>query len=113
MSEQPSRGVKQKSASQDEALLKKHTMEFTKWMKYYEEMKASGNGKHEEYEAIEKGWRKTTEEILSLMKELTGRTSEQKVKENLGEGQKEVSQSQGSGKKIDEETEEQSISVSE
>ena len=46
------------------------------------------------------------------MKESTGRTSEQKAKENLGEGQKEVSQSRGSGKKIDEETEEQSISVS-
>ena len=38
MSEQPSRGVKQKFVSQYEALLKKnHAMEYTKLMKGYEE----------------------------------------------------------------------------
>ena len=45
------------------------------------------------------------------MKELTRTTSEQKVNENLEEGQKEDSRSQKSGKKIDGEAEEQSISV--
>ena len=45
------------------------------------------------------------------MKELIGRTSE-KSERKIGGGTKEVSQSQGSGKKIDEETEEQSTSVS-
>ena len=78
MSEQPSSGAKQTLENQHEALLKKHAMEYTKLMKEFEEMKASGNGKNEEYEAKEKGWKKTMEEIFSLVKEMAGNTVEQK-----------------------------------
>ena len=77
LSEQPKCGVKQ----QFEALLKKHAIEYTKLMKEYEDMKAAGNEKNEEFEAKEKRWKKTIEEIFSLMKELTGRTSGQSGKE--------------------------------
>ena len=50
MSEQPRSGVTQTLENQHEALLKKHAMEFSKLMKEFEEMKASGNGKNEECE---------------------------------------------------------------
>ena len=112
MSEQPSRGVKQKFESQYEALSKKHAMEDAKLMKEYEEMKASENGFNEEDETKDKGWKNKIEEIPSLMKEMTGRISEQKLKGNLETVQQEVSQSQGNGKKIEEETEEQCVSAS-
>ena len=84
LSDQPKCGVKQ----QYEAPVKKHAVEYIKLVEEYEEVEAQGSGKYEEYEAKEKGWKGTIEEILSLMKELTGRTSEEKVKENLEEGQK-------------------------
>ena len=48
-------------------------------------MKASENGLNEEDEAKDEVWKNKTAEILSLMKEMTGRTSEQKLKNNLGQ----------------------------
>ena len=51
------------------------------------------------------------EEIFSLMKELSGKTSGQNVENNFEEVLKEVSQSQGIGTKIDGERKEQSSSV--
>ena len=57
---------------QYEALLRRHAIEYTKLMKEYEEMKASGNEKNEKFEAREKGWQKTIEEVLSLVKEMNG-----------------------------------------
>ena len=92
LSEQPKCGVKQ----QYEALLKKHAIEYTKLIKEYENMEAAGNEKNEEFEAKEKRWKKTIEEIFSLMKELTGRTSGQKVEKSAEEGQQEGSLSQRS-----------------
>ena len=108
LSEQPRCEVKQLH----DALLKKHAIECTMLMKEFEDMKAAGNGKNEEFEAKGKEWKQTIEEIFSLMKELTERTCGQKAKENFEEGQKEVVQSQESGTKIDGYREEQSISVS-
>ena len=67
-----------------------------------EEMKAASNEKNEEFEERKKGWKKTIEEIFSLMKELTGNTGGQKVEENCEEEHKEALQSQGSGMKVDE-----------
>ena len=57
-------------------------------MKEYEVMKAAGNGINEEFEAKERGWKKTIEEIFSLMTELTGNTSGQKVEKNSVEEQR-------------------------
>ena len=51
-----------------------------------EEMKAASNEKNEECEEREKGWKKTIEEIFSLMKDLTGKSGGQKVEENCEEG---------------------------
>ena len=75
-------------------------------------MKASENGLNEEDEAKDEVWKNKTAEILFLMKEMTGRTSEQKLKNNLETVEQEVSQFQGNWKKIDEETEEQIVSAS-
>ena len=61
LSEQPRCEVKQLY----EALLKKHVIECTMLMKEFEEMKAAGNGKNEEFEAKGKGWKQTMEEIFS------------------------------------------------
>ena len=71
LSEQPKYRVKQ----QYEALLKKHAIEYTKLMKEVEDWKAAGNEKNEEFEANEKGWKETLEEIFSLVKELKGEAS--------------------------------------
>ena len=107
LSEQPKCGVKQ----QCEAPLRKHTIEYAKLMKEYEDMKAARSGKYEEFEEKEKGWKKTFEEIFSLMKELKGKTRGQKVEKNSEEEHKEVSQSQGSGTKIRKGREEQNTSA--
>ena len=76
-------GVKQ----QYEALLKKHAIEYTKLMKDFEDWKAAGNEKNEEFEAKERGWKKTLEEIFSFVKELTGKASAsgQKIENNAEE----------------------------
>ena len=71
LSEQPKYRVKQ----QFEALLKKHAIEYTELVKEYENWKTAGNEKNEEFEANEKGWKETLEEIFSLVKELTGKAS--------------------------------------
>ena len=41
-------------------------------MEEYEQMKASRNEKNEKFEAKEKGWQKTIEEIFSLVKGMNG-----------------------------------------
>ena len=64
----------------------------TQWsMQKVDETRTSPSGVNEKDEAKDKGWKNKTEEILCLKKELTGRTSEQKVKENLEEEQKKKS----------------------
>ena len=90
---QPNFRVKQ----QYEALLKKHALEYTKSAGEYEEITAAGNGKTEGAEAKEKAWKKMIEEMFSLMKELTRKTSGQNVEKNFAEALKEVLQSQGMG----------------
>ena len=46
--------------------MKKHAIDYTKLMKEYEDMKAAGNEKKEEFEAKEKGRKKTIEDIFLL-----------------------------------------------
>ena len=95
---QPGCGVKQ----QYEALLRSHAIEYTKLMKEYEEMKASGNEKNEKFEAREKGWQKTIEAVLSLVKEMKGSADDsgQKEENSIEGGQKEASQFKGSGASV-------------
>ena len=59
-----------------------------KLMKEYEDMKAAGNEKKEEFDAKEKGRKKTIEEIFSLVKELTGRASASGQKVETGAGKR-------------------------
>ena len=69
-------------------------------MKEYEDMKAAGNGQSEEFEEKEKGWKKTIEEIFSLIKKLLVKTSGQKMEKDSEERLNEISRSQGSETKI-------------
>ena len=66
--DQPKCGVQQQYGS----LLKKHAIVHTKMMKEYEDWKVAGNGKEEDFEAKERGWKETLEEIFSLVKEFKG-----------------------------------------
>ena len=71
---------------QNETLLKKHAVENTKFKKEHVDMKAAGN----EMKNLRK---------RKKMKEMTGKTSGQKVEKDV---ENEISQSQGSETKIDE-----------
>ena len=68
---QPKYGVQQ----QYESLREKHATEYTKLVEEYEYWKVAGNEKKEDFEAREKGWKGTLEELLSLVKDVHGNAS--------------------------------------
>ena len=63
-------------------------------MKEFKYIKASGKGKNEEYDAKEKGWNKTIEDIFSLVKEMAGRTPYSKRRRKAPRPQELVSHGQ-------------------
>ena len=80
-------------------------MEYAKLLKEFEVMKGSENDTNEEGEGRGHEWRNKMEEIPSLMKEMIGRSAEQKLKGSPEAAEHDVSQSQRRKKKTDEDQE--------
>ena len=66
-------------------------IEYTKLMKKYEDMKAAGNEKNEEFGAKEKGWKKTIEDVFSFVKVVRGASANRQNVLKSAEGQEEDS----------------------
>ena len=76
MSEQPSRGGKQKFDGLYEALSRKHVMVYARLIKEYEEMtRPPGKETHKEEAANDQELNRKIEEILSLMKNMAGKSN--------------------------------------
>ena len=76
MSEQPSQGVKHKFEGLYEALLKKHAVECARLKREQEEMtRCSGKEANKEDVSKDQGLNDKIDEILSLMKEMVGKSN--------------------------------------
>ena len=76
MSEEPSRGVKQKFEGLYEAASKKHGVEYARLIREYEEMtRPSGKEANKEDVSKDQGLHDKIEDILSLMKEMAGKSN--------------------------------------
>ena len=75
MSGQPSQGVKQKFEGLYEALSKKHAVECARLKRKYEEItRPSGKEAHKEDVSKDQGFNDKSEDILSTMKEMVGKS---------------------------------------